>query len=78
MEDVNNLRLRYAYDGKVYWTVRHIAFLKNIELSGLLRETMDEYIDSYEKSVEKLNRLEGKIEERANLERYKENTDKLL
>lgn len=71
------LRCGYKFDGKVYWTDRHITFLKNIELSELLRETMDEYIDSYEKSVEKLERLEGKIEERANLERYKENTDKL-
>lgn len=71
------LRCGYKFDGKVYWTNRHIAFLKNLELSDLLKETMDEYIDSYEKSIEKLNRLEGKIEERANLKRYKENTDKL-
>lgn len=71
------LRCGYKFDGKVYWTERHIAFLKNLELKGLLKETMDEYIDSYEKSVEKLNRLEGKIEERSNLTRYKENTDKL-
>lgn len=71
------LRCGYKFDGKVYWTDRHIAFLKNLELSDLLKETMDEYIDSYEKSIEKLNRLEGKIEERANLKRYKENTDKL-
>ena len=71
------LRCGYKFDGKVYWTDRHIAFLKNLELSDLLKETMDEYIDSYEKSVEKLNRLEGKIEERANLERYKKDTDKL-
>ncbi len=71
------LRCGYKFDGKVYWSERHIAFLKNLELKGLLKETMDEYIDSYEKSVEKLNRLEGKIEERANLDRYKESTDKL-
>ena len=71
------LRCGYKYDGKAYWTARHISYLKNLELKDLLKETMDEYIDSYEKSVEKLNRLEGKIEERSNLERYKENTDKL-
>ena len=71
------LRCGYKYEGKMYWTARHISFLKDLELKGLLKETMDEYIDSYEKSVEKLNRLEGKIEVIANMERYKEKTDKL-
>ncbi len=71
------LRCGKEYGGSTYWTPSHIAFLKGLELSGLLKETMDEYIDTYERSMEKLSRLDGKILERSDEKRYKERTDKL-
>ena len=71
------LRCGKKYDGAAYWTEAHLRFLKSLGLSGLLKEVMDEYIDTYERSVEKLARLEGRIEERADIERYKDKTDRL-
>lgn len=71
------LRCGHKYDGDNYWTIRHLKWLKDLEVSEFLREILDEYIDTYEKSQEKLDRLEGKILERSNIERYKKNTDNL-
>ena len=71
------LRLGYHYDGQTYWTSRHIKWLKDLELNGLFRETLDEYIDTFEKNIEKLERLDGKILDRSNMERYKKATDNL-
>lgn len=71
------LRCGYKYDNEHYWTIRHLKWLKDLELSGLLKETMDEYLDTYEKSIEKIDRLEGKILERSNMDRYKKDTDNL-
>ena len=71
------LRLGYKYDNNNYWTARHIKWLKDLELTDLFKETLDEYLDTYEKAVEKLDRLDGKILERSNMERYKKDTDNL-
>lgn len=71
------LRCGHKYDSEHYWTIRHIQWLKDLELSDFLREILDEYIDTFEKSKEKLDRLEGKILDRSNIERYKKDTDNL-
>lgn len=71
------LRCGYKYDGENYWTFRHLKWLKDLELTEFLREILDEYIDTFERSQEKLDRLEGKILERSNTERYKKDTDNL-
>lgn len=71
------LRCGHKYDGENYWTFRHLKWLRDLELTEFLREILDEYIDTFEKSQEKLDRLEGKILERSNTERYKKDTDNL-
>lgn len=71
------LRCGYKYDNDNYWTIRHIKWLKELDLTELLKVTLDEYLDTYDKSIEKLDRLEGKILERSNMERYKKDTDNL-
>ena len=71
------LRCGHKYDSDHYWTIRHIKWLKDLEVSDFLREILDEYIDTFEKSKEKLDRLEGKILDRSNIERYKKDTDNL-
>ena len=55
------LRCGHKYDGENYWTFRHLKWLRDLELTEFLREILDEYIDTYERSQEKLDRLEGKI-----------------
>ena len=69
------LRLGKEYGGSK-WTLKHLDWLKHLELPGLVKEALDEYLDTYEKAVEKLDRLNGKIAERAEMERYKEVTDR--
>lgn len=71
------LRCGHKYDGENYWTFRHLKWLRDLELTEFLREILDEYIDTFERSQEKLDRLEGKILERSNTERYKKDTDNL-
>ena len=58
--------------GKTYWTIAHLKWLKNLELSDLQRETLDEYLLTYEYLTEKINRFDERIEELASAERYEE------
>lgn len=58
--------------GKTYWTIAHLKWLKNLELSALQRETLDEYLLTYEYLTEKINRFDERIEELASAKRYEE------
>ena len=58
--------------GKTYWTIAHLKWLKNLELSALQRETLDEYLLTYEYLTEKIDRFDERIEELASAERYEE------
>jgi transposase len=63
--------------GKSYWTVVHMKWLKSLDLSGILRETLDEYLITYEYFTEKIERMDQRIEELASGERYQEKVRKL-
>lgn len=69
---------KYA-DGvrKQYWTAAHLEWLRKLDLSPAMREILDEYLDTYDKYAAKLERLDGRLLERSNSERYKEATDRL-
>ena len=74
------LRLGTKYaDGvrKQYWTAAHISWLRGLDLSPTMREILDEYLDTYDKYETKIERLDGRLLERSNSERYKEATDRL-
>lgn len=58
--------------GKTYWTIAHLKWLRGLELNGLDKETLSEYLITYEYLVEKIERLDTRIEELASGERYKE------
>ena len=58
--------------GKTYWTIAHLKWLKTLELSDLQRETLDEYLLTYEYLTEKISRFDERIEELASAERYEE------
>ena len=72
------LRQGHRYVGGGNWTIAHLKWLKSLELSGLMKETMDEYLITYEYLVNKLDRIGEKIEEIASGERYAENVKKLV
>ena len=44
------LRHGYRYE-KTKWTIAHLKWLKQLELSTLYRETLDEYMASYDETA---------------------------
>jgi transposase len=69
------LVLRHGYQyggGKNYWTVRHMAWLNSLDMGGVLQESLDEYLLTYEYYVNKIERLDRRIEELADGDRYRE------
>lgn len=67
--------LRHGYrfsEGKNYWTRTHMKWLRSLELSALLRETLDEYLASYTQETDKIERFDKRIAELAAQDRYVE------
>jgi transposase len=72
------LRHGYRYEaGKSHWTQKHIAWLKSLDLGGLLQETLDEYLLTHAQLADKIARLDRRIEELAERESYRESVQKL-
>jgi transposase len=64
-------------DGKSYWTGKHVAWLKSLNLGGVLQETLVEYLISDDYLTDKIKRLDQRIEELADGESYREKVKKL-
>lgn len=54
------LRHRHPYTG-TKWTIRHVAWLKKLELDLMYRETLDEYLASYAEQETKIERYDKRI-----------------
>ena len=60
------LRSGKKFDGgKTYWTIAHLKWLRSLDLEGLDKETLKEYLITYDYLVEKIVRLDQRIEELA-------------
>ena len=70
------LRHGYQYVG-TKWTIKHVAWLNNLELDPMYRETLNEYMASYEEQEAKIERYDKRIEEIAAEKQYQGNTKKL-
>ena len=70
------LRHGHQYVG-TKWTLKHISWLRKLELDPLYRETLNEYMASYEEQLTKIERYNKRIEEIAAEARYQENARKL-
>ena len=70
------LRHGYFYDGNK-WTIKHLDWLKKLDLSDLHRETLNEYMTSYEEQTAKIERFDKRIEELAADSDYHEKVGKL-
>lgn len=67
-----------AYDGKAYWTEKHLDWLEHLTFfNALFQETLREYLLTYQKLSENLERYDKRIEELSQGERYEENASKL-
>ncbi len=56
--------------GKTYWTIAHMKWLKSLDLTGLDKETLLEYLITYDYLTDKIARLDKRIEELASGEKY--------
>ena len=56
---------------------QHLSWLRKLEITGLLRETLDEYLASYDEQTAKIERFDQRIEELASDPDYKDNVKKL-
>ena len=63
-QQINAFTLRHGnhYAG-TKWTLAHWKWLKKLELSDMYRETLDEYMASYEEQTAKIERFDTRIEE---------------
>ena len=71
------LSQRYHYDGGK-WTQAHCKWLKALELSGLDRETLGEYLITYEYQTNRIESFDKRIEELASETEYVEKVKKLV
>ena len=71
------LRLGFNYEGKSKWTLAHMKWLRNLEMEGIEKEILNEYLAQYDLLVDKIERFTNRIDEFYNTERYKENVSKL-
>ncbi len=70
------LRHGHMYTG-TKWTIKHVTWLKKLELGPMHREILNEYLASYEEQLVKIGRLDKRIEEIAAESRYQEKVKKL-
>ena len=70
------LRHGHQYSG-TKWTIKHVTWLKKLELGPMYRETLNEYMASYEEQEVKIGRYDKRIEENASEVHYQENAKKL-
>jgi transposase len=70
------LRHGFQYPG-TKWTLAHLKWLKKLELSEIYRETLDEYMASYDEQTGKIERFDRRIEEIASQEKYHEKVKRL-
>ena len=64
------LRKGKRFDGKTHWSTTHIKWLKNLDLTGLDKETLSEYLVTYSYLTDKIERLDKRIEELSRGEKY--------
>ena len=77
-QQINAFCLRHGYIyGGHKWTIKHLEWLKKLDLSKLNRETLNEYMTSYEEQTAKIERFDKRIEELAADSDYHENVRKL-
>ena len=77
-QQINAFALRHGhqYPG-TKWTCKHIIWLRKLELNPIYRETLNEYMASYDEQEAKIARYDARIEEIAAEAHYKENVEKL-
>ena len=72
------LRHGYSYTGgSQNWTKTHLKWLRELKPGGMYQEILEEYLLTYNNLVDKLERMDKRIEEMAAEEEYAEDVRKL-
>ena len=71
-------RLGHQYAKGNYWTQAHLKWLRSLQLGGVYQETLLEYLATYDRLSEAIERFDARIEELAEDDRYRENVKKLV
>ena len=72
------LRQGYHFElGKNYWTQKHLNWLRALDMGGALQEALSEYLLTYAYLVDKIERLDARIEAFAQTERYAQSVKRL-
>ena len=80
-QQIGALTTRHGYrftDSKNYWTQKHIKWLKSLPVEGLLKETINGYLLTYETLLERITQMDKRIEEIAEQDKYREAVHKLI
>ena len=70
------MRKGLKYDG-TSWSLKHLQWLRNLKLSSLNREILDEYMATFGELTAKVERFDARIEELAAQARYQEKVKRL-
>lgn len=78
-QQINAFTLRYGltYPGKSKWTIAHVKWLRELELSPLLKETLNERLAQYDSLCDKIDRFNDKLNELSHNEAYETPVSKL-
>ena len=72
------LRHNYRYlNGNKHWSQAHLRWLRELKPEGLYQEILEEYLLTYSNLVDKVDRLDKRIEELSSEDNYAENVHKL-
>ena len=71
------LRHGYQYDGKSKWTIRYMNWIRELEMSEIQRETLDEYLAEMDNINDKIERFMNRIDEMYQSDRYNEKVSEL-
>ena len=71
------LRHGYKFPGRSNWTIAHLKWLYGLELETLNREILNEYLQTYDYHVDRIERFDNRINELASLDNYEEQVKRL-
>ena len=77
-QQMNALCIRHGciYEGN-NWTQAHLKWMRKLELPELVRETLNEYLATYDELTAKIERFDKRIQELADQTQYQEKVKKL-
>lgn len=68
----------FHYSDGQYWTKKHLEWLRSLPVSGMLKETLDGYLRTFDTLNDRINEADMRIEQIAETDKYRESVHKLI